>query len=329
MKTLRHIDDIGPDELVLVTDGEPWGATTHVHGCPAIPTEGNRTEVRMADADGWIDSCIDVSDRRGKKPAAVVDSATPQSYGSGMMNTATATETPAPRWVKVGDDFAVAAPGHASGETVTVTAKSGRQSEVTLGEMVKPDTYLPAKPEAKPETGEYRWTKRGEEWLVTGPRAAAGDRITIAKKDGTTAAAIVTGVVVADEAGWLFTVERADARTEPVNGNLPTAEQVPEGHYALPSSGHNDLVFYRVDRPSDGQYAGRVFVKMVIGGKPDQRVEWKQVPGILRRIAEAGAAESMALYGQEIGQCGRCNRHLTDETSRQVGLGPECRRKME
>ena len=53
------------------------------------------------------------------------------------------------------------------------------------------------------------------------------------------------------------------------------------------------------------------------------------MPGILRRIAEVGAPEATALYGQEIGRCGRCNRHLTDEESRRVGLGPECRRRME
>lgn len=321
MKTLRHIDDIGPDELVLVTDGEPWGATTHVHGCPAIPTEGTCVEVRMADADGWIDSCIDVDPRHRKNPAAVVDSATQQSYGAGMTNTATATETAAPRWVKVGDDFAVAAPGHTTGDTVTVTAKSGRVSEVTLGAKVKADTYLPAKPEA-PTT--YRWTKQGDEWLVTGPTAERGDRIAIAKKDGSTVEAIVTGFAGTD----LYRVEKAEASTAPVNGRIPTAEQVPEGHYALPSTGHNDLVFYRVDRPTDGEYAGRVFVKMIVGGKPESRVQWSKVPGILARIAEAGADEAMALYGREIGRCGVCNRTLTDETSRARGIGPDCYSRM-
>jgi len=32
----------------------------------------------------------------------------------------------------------------------------------------------------------------------------------------------------------------------------------------------------------------------------------------------------MARYGQEIGSCGRCNRRLTDDLSRERGIGPEC-----
>ena len=100
---------------------------------------------------------------------------------------------------------------------------------------------------------------------------------------------------------------------------------VPEGHYAIESTGDNDLAFYRVDRPTTGAYAGRVFVKLVVGGKPDQNVPGRNVPGILARIVEAGIAEAAATYGRELGQCYRCNRHLTDETSRALGIGPDCR----
>ena len=101
---------------------------------------------------------------------------------------------------------------------------------------------------------------------------------------------------------------------------------VPAGHYAIASGGHNDLAFYRVDRPADGKWAGYTFVKVVIGGRPDSRVPRAQAAGILSRIAAAGIAEAGALYGREIGRCCRCNRHLTDETSRALGIGPECRK---
>lgn len=102
---------------------------------------------------------------------------------------------------------------------------------------------------------------------------------------------------------------------------------VPEGHYAIKSTGSNDLAFYRVDRPTDGEYAGRVFVKSIVGGHPDRNVRRDAVAGILARIAEAGVEESARRYGQEIGRCCRCNRTLTDDESRAAGIGPECRRR--
>ncbi len=102
---------------------------------------------------------------------------------------------------------------------------------------------------------------------------------------------------------------------------------VPAGHYSLDSTGHNDLVFYRVDRPTTGTYAGRVFVKLVVGGKPDSNVPYRNIAGVLARIAEVGIDVAGATYGRELGQCRRCNRTLTDETSRAAGIGPECATK--
>lgn len=114
------------------------------------------------------------------------------------------------------------------------------------------------------------------------------------------------------------------AATAPAPSDLP---DIPAGHYAVTSHGDNDLLFVRVDRPTTGSYAGATFVKMIVGGHPDQNVARKNVPSILARIAEAGIVEAGALYGQEIGRCCRCNRHLTDETSRAAGIGPECARR--
>lgn len=104
---------------------------------------------------------------------------------------------------------------------------------------------------------------------------------------------------------------------------------VPAGHYAVPSAtGNNDLDFFRVDKPTHGQWKGHVFVKRVIGGKPDVPVRFGQKHQALAAIVRAGVAEARAKYGQEIGRCALCNRHLTDETSRQLGIGPECRKKV-
>lgn len=103
---------------------------------------------------------------------------------------------------------------------------------------------------------------------------------------------------------------------------------IPAGHYAIESlTGNNDLDFYRIDRPEQGRWAGYTFVKMVIGGKPNMAVRGKQrLYDILLAIYKDpdGSAKK---YGQEIGRCYRCNRHLTDETSRSLGIGPDCRSK--
>lgn len=47
---------------------------------------------------------------------------------------------------------------------------------------------------------------------------------------------------------------------------------------------------------------------------------------IIARIAADPEAASR-LYGQEIGECGRCGRTLTDEASRAEGIGPVCATK--
>jgi len=105
--------------------------------------------------------------------------------------------------------------------------------------------------------------------------------------------------------------------------NIP---DVPAGHYAVKSlTGNQDLDFFRVDRPTEGHWVGRTYVKRVIGGKPDSKVWGATALAALEAIVAVGPEKAGILYGQEIGRCCRCNRHLTDQTSRQAGMGPECR----
>lgn len=140
---------------------------------------------------------------------------------------------------------------------------------------------------------------------------------------------------VAAEAGFLcridnkWAVEHNGSCPEtPAPALVPAIADVPAGRYAIESSGDNDLVFYRVDRPTEGPYAGRVFVKMVVGGHEDRNVAWRNIPGILARIADAGVMEATIRYGHELGKCGHCGRHLTDEASRAAGIGPVCAAKL-
>lgn len=123
--------------------------------------------------------------------------------------------------------------------------------------------------------------------------------------------------------GWITRHKDGDCTERVVE---PTIESdIPEGHYALDATdddGHT--VFYRVDRPVTGKWAGRMFVKLVVGGQPDTNVSRGQVQSVLDRITEAGAREAAIRYGMEIGRCSACNRVLTNEKSREAGIGAWC-----
>lgn len=111
---------------------------------------------------------------------------------------------------------------------------------------------------------------------------------------------------------------------EPCPPAKPAATPLPEvadGYYAIESSGDNDLVFYRVT--SSDKWGKSV--QMLVGGHPDTFVRRASVAGILARIA--ADAEAGKRFADEFGTCCRCNRTLTDETSRAAGMGPECRSK--
>jgi len=175
-----------------------------------------------------------------------------------------------------------------------------------------------------------RWTSLVEH----DPRTATADPV--ARTEGLrrnryAAKCAACGAQVPAEGGWLtkgasgWEVRHEGECPAPAAAPVEPTVDVPAGYYAIDSTGDNDLAFYRVDRPTEGDYAGRVFVKMVVGGKPDANVRRAAVAGILARIAEAGVAEAAKRYADEIGRCSRCNRHLTDQESRRYGMGPECR----
>lgn len=125
-------------------------------------------------------------------------------------------------------------------------------------------------------------------------------------------------------------IEWLKAQTKTVNSPSPSTPQLPElaplaepgkraqaMHYALRDE-EGTVRFYRVKARRNGGY----FV--------DQQVSDNYYPvrqgatrgSILGSIGKDPKA-ALALYGQELGRCGRCGRTLTSEY-RELGIGPVC-----
>jgi hypothetical protein len=96
---------------------------------------------------------------------------------------------------------------------------------------------------------------------------------------------------------------------------------VPAGRYAIETD--EVTKFYEVDRPTEGRYAGFVFVSVRASDErwPIKRLDAKRA--ILEIIAKDPRGHS-ELFGKRIGRCGICGRSLTDEDSRARGIGPVC-----
>jgi len=177
-------------------------------------------------------------------------------------------------------------------------------------------------PQTQTET--VTFSKRGDLWLLCSKSfIPEGTDVQVSKRDGSTTSSTIGKLFSTESYGYLFEIQKSAPKAQ--TSNLP---EVPEGFYAVASrTGNNDLDFFSVDRPSEGRWAGSVFVKRVIGGHVDTPVRGAEARSALEAIVEQGISESGALYGREIGRCYVCNRHLTDELSRELGIGPTCRER--
>jgi hypothetical protein len=97
-------------------------------------------------------------------------------------------------------------------------------------------------------------------------------------------------------------------------GDLP---EVADGRYAIPKD-DGTLMFYSVKK---GTYTTFVDV-----WASDARYPIKAKPEKVRIMTAIKAdPDAGPRFGREIGRCYVCGRTLTDETSRQLGIGPVCR----
>lgn len=105
---------------------------------------------------------------------------------------------------------------------------------------------------------------------------------------------------------------------------VTVTETVPSGRYAIQFA--DSVKFYKVDNVTEGKWAGRTFVKHIAGEDEHAVRNQSQRASVLKAIA-VDPEHASKLYGREIGSCGVCGRQLTDQASREVGIGPVCREK--
>lgn len=109
------------------------------------------------------------------------------------------------------------------------------------------------------------------------------------------------------------------ASTNRVEGDWPN---IPAGRYAVDNE-DGELRFYIVDRPTEGRWAGYIFVNVMASDERHPIKGKAAKDAILTKIA-VDPAGAMNRFGMEIGSCGRCGRTLTNRDSRLRGIGPVC-----
>jgi hypothetical protein len=107
---------------------------------------------------------------------------------------------------------------------------------------------------------------------------------------------------------------------------IAKATEVPAGRYAVEDPADGVLKFYRLDRPTQGKWAGYTFLKVQASDELHSIRNRAHRDSIIAAIAVSPEAAATR-YGQELGRCYACGRTLTDATSRDLGIGPDCRNK--
>jgi hypothetical protein len=109
---------------------------------------------------------------------------------------------------------------------------------------------------------------------------------------------------------------------------------IPVGFYATPSlTGAQDLDFWKVTRGKDGtQWEGVPFAARVLGGGDGKNLRTERIGNIQQRIAlrairDAGPDTAKRAFADKLKHCTECGLPLTDQVSRDAGMGPTCRDK--
>lgn len=88
-----------------------------------------------------------------------------------------------------------------------------------------------------------------------------------------------------------------------------------------------DIRFYEVNIPTEGRWAGFVFLSQ-LSGENHIPIKGKAERDEVFSLIVKDMVGALKLFGQKIGRCGHCKKQLTDDESRTIGIGPVCRKKM-
>jgi hypothetical protein len=118
-----------------------------------------------------------------------------------------------------------------------------------------------------------------------------------------------------------YLIELPYSAPSPAVRSVDSAE-VPAGRYAYTGvEGHT--VFVKVDRPTEGRWEGYTFVSLQ-RSDDFESIPREARPAVLAAIVSQGVKASAVRYGHELGVCAVCGRTLTNESSREAGIGPRC-----
>lgn len=161
----------------------------------------------------------------------------------------------------------------------------------------------------------------GAEFVVNRDRGEVGGEFAFNAVRGDTFATEAEARARANEL-WTDGRDRARLRYFQQNGAPAPADGLPPaGRYAVEMDGQ--LRFFHVDRPTEGRWAGYVFVSQQAG---DDLYPVKNPHGRARVLLAISVDPEAAArrYGRELGVCGVCGRTLTNAESRAAGIGPVC-----
>lgn len=103
--------------------------------------------------------------------------------------------------------------------------------------------------------------------------------------------------------------------------------KIEQGRYAITHPADSVLHFYEVRKPVEGKWAGFVFMSE-LSGENHIPMKDRAVRDVVYAEIAKDVTGSLKLYGQKIGRCGHCSKQLTDEVSREFGIGPVCRKAL-
>lgn len=133
-----------------------------------------------------------------------------------------------------------------------------------------------------------------------------------------------TGTITKESAGRMINQLLSMPRSQ-----TSKYKDIPAGRYALFQhdviSRSEKWVFYQVDVPEAGRWAGNVFLSRLLSDDkvPVRGTIYRDVMDAILVDPERAAKD----YGKESKRCSVCHKLLTNEDSRAAGIGPDCAKK--